>query len=1265
MTAASRTGVHNGWGRWFRRRSGMRLALVLAMAAGSAGLGGTTDPAAAATVRGYADLHAHWFSNFVPGNFGHYRDYAGVYCAARGGTPAPPLADQAACALTGIGWPDLPEFPNFLAADRDQKAYWEWLRRAWYYGQRLAVVHAVYVDGACRNPIAGRQRFQYGDDCGVDKAIDSQIRQIVDFVQWVKDIDPGDPNDHWLEIAYTPDQARQIIADGRMAVILGVEVDDLFGCAKKACTTADVDAGLRHLWGLGVRHVFPIHGIDNGFGGSGFFHEGYGLSLWNYNQPPWFGLRQCPGNDVSFRFWGTLGFGGGVTGNGDDLAAVAALLKAYHPLNVFQPEYYWNNHCNPRGLTTAGEHLVREMMRYGMVLDIDHMSELSFDGVYAVATDSTFQSSIGRSGPYPLVSGHTSFRELLPDHSGAFSYLKHTERNGRVAGEFHKSIDQIQKIAATGGMIAPILTQRAVRSYGGSRSTTPANNCMDSSRTWTQVFQRAVDLMGGTHVGLATDVNGGAPFPAPRYGKDACGAHQADGAWVAAQRAAQLRTPKLVYGVDTLEGKVLDQSVTGNLAFDHNIDGVAHYGMVPDMIADMGRIGVSGADLDVLWSSAEDYIDTWAAMQASYTMDVEVSAPIYHGIASSAPAAFLGSRNCPAGGTLTDPARWWEFTISVTGSTGFPAGSAFTVLDKPLFEGCILDGTATTPIRVAIPIAPKAPLYLGAYDGDWSVRLEHPSVPAVFIDRPVRLEVPRPTVDIAHLADASVVAGACPAWAPEVEASDERSLANAAIYVSTPTHLAQDLEARVTAHTGDFVVSGYQWTAQDPYQPLGSGPQTVAEFCDCGQRLVEVIVDEAAGLEEARIGRVLAAERPEVRVDTTFYDRFGRLMLDPVTAPEAAATVVLQAHSATVAPGLRQCLWRELRWSDPAAADPLGSETAVPAGRLVPQGDGCTATLTLWDPAVDGGSAPWSRLVRGVVMMSDGSQCGPTVFSLASDQRADAGPADFVLDPVRPLKTTIPAGHDEVFTKVKLTVANRSPEGGMAPVRLFATSLDCPESVLVDTPLFDFGDAEYADTAWLAAGERARAELALRLVAEDFPTHGPGTATRCRIHLSAGPAGTDPATQTVDPVANNAVLLEIDVADNNDPDTNDGPDLSVEPAKAHRLAIKRGATRTDAVLKLKVRNRGTTLSTFTVEVATAGCPPGFTTEGVVEEAQLAPGARLKLAIPVAAAALDVTSPDKRSPHRCHVSVAAVDPDDIDPGNDFRTFAVDITDANDR
>jgi hypothetical protein len=49
----------------------------------------------------------------------------------------------------------------------------------------------------------------------------------------------------------------------------------------------------------------------------------------------------------------------------------------------------------------------------------------------------------------------------------------------------------------------------------------------------------------------------------------------------------------------------------GGRDFDFNLDGLAHYGMYPDMIQDMKNIGMAPHHLRPLFLGAEQYISMW------------------------------------------------------------------------------------------------------------------------------------------------------------------------------------------------------------------------------------------------------------------------------------------------------------------------------------------------------------------------------------------------------------------------------------------------------------------------------------------------------------------------------------------------------------------------------------------------------------------------------------------------------------------------------
>ena len=71
-----------------------------------------------------------------------------------------------------------------------------------------------------------------------------------------------------------PTEARKVINQGKLAVVLGVEVSEVLDCEQfngtPKCDAAQIDRELDKLYAAGVRSLFPVHKFDNALGGTKF-----------------------------------------------------------------------------------------------------------------------------------------------------------------------------------------------------------------------------------------------------------------------------------------------------------------------------------------------------------------------------------------------------------------------------------------------------------------------------------------------------------------------------------------------------------------------------------------------------------------------------------------------------------------------------------------------------------------------------------------------------------------------------------------------------------------------------------------------------------------------------------------------------------------------------------------------------------------------------------------------------------------------------------
>lgn len=351
------------------------------------------------------------------------------------------------------GFPDYTHWPKWNDITH-QKMWWSWIKRARDGGQRVMVALATH------NQTLAAATSGPGDGPTDDKgSADVQIDETIRMVDRHKD---------FMEIARSPADLRRIVGAGKLAVVLGVELDAIGNFHKIKPTQAQIAAELDRLRTKGVRYIFPVHLIDNPFGGTAIYENLFNTS--NYREFGSFWSVRCHSNgpypssvplenriqhkvvhqgyDAAIHFVKTVKLG--IDAN-----------RYPSPPPTCSPGV---GHANARGLTPEGEIAIREMMKRGMLIDVDHMSELTMDRAIAIA-----ESIPG--GGYPVVAGHTNIRN-----------------GGAKSSERDITPTQAQRIGRLGGMVG----------LGGE-----GLNALE----YAPRFKRVADLTGN-RAGFGTDLNG-------------------------------------------------------------------------------------------------------------------------------------------------------------------------------------------------------------------------------------------------------------------------------------------------------------------------------------------------------------------------------------------------------------------------------------------------------------------------------------------------------------------------------------------------------------------------------------------------------------------------------------------------------------------------------------------------------------------------------------------------------------------------------------
>jgi microsomal dipeptidase-like Zn-dependent dipeptidase len=322
-------------------------------------------------LEGFADLHVHQmghlgFSGSVVwgGAFGPAADVLGGIPAAmkRGHDRSEALFDgDIAGGLVGLashgedGHPAFASWPSRELAVH-QQMYEDWLHRAYQGGLRLMVMLAVNSEdmfGRGENDLTligtvpmqdARAPGRTGNDM---ESLEWQVREAYRMQDHV-DAKHGGPGRGWYRIVRDPDEAEAAIAGGKLAVILGTELQHLFNCDadRPPCSEATVVAGLDRLEAMGVNHVFPVHHKLNQFGGPSQFNP----------------LTNGP-------------------------------TEACHETEEA---------CSAVGLLPIGKFLIEELTARGMLIDTEHLSWKAFDDAMAIVESRRYPVIASHVGPFDL-----------------------------------------------------------------------------------------------------------------------------------------------------------------------------------------------------------------------------------------------------------------------------------------------------------------------------------------------------------------------------------------------------------------------------------------------------------------------------------------------------------------------------------------------------------------------------------------------------------------------------------------------------------------------------------------------------------------------------------------------------------------------------------------------------------------------------------------------------------------------------------------------
>ena len=509
------------------------------------------------------------------------------------------------------GWPTFSEWPS-RGSLTHHAIYWKWIERAWKSGLRIMLNNLVENATLCK-----LERDANGTpalDCNEMNSARRQVGTLYALQDYI-DAQYGGRGAGFLRIVLSPAEARARIADGKLALVLGMEISNLFNCHvtynplrtqepyqetgsgasenSYGCAMTETGAPneiktqMLEMKGLGVRELITIHEFDNAFGGNGIFNDLFlnlgtrensgGIPATTPSNP--FGSTQTPTGEFwttydcpvenstpgfSGYFWGHSG--GTLLQNLGPPAPLCPFLGQNGRPGGVTACYPAANQCNARWLTPIGLYTYQQIMKNGLIFDVDHLE-------IAMKTQA-LELAEAQNPPYPFVSTHGTFGGMT--NNQAMRVLK----NG---GFLYPGLGNVNQ------MLADMAETRAQSMAAGNTHLFGFGFGTDTDGLSGQEDPRG-KIAGGREVKYPFTLFTGAPFD---------------------------QMPDFAGKTGVVFNQPEERDAAGNgRTWSQDKDGNAHYGMMSDFVEEMRQEG-GVQDMQALFNSAEVYLQTWERTLAS------------------------------------------------------------------------------------------------------------------------------------------------------------------------------------------------------------------------------------------------------------------------------------------------------------------------------------------------------------------------------------------------------------------------------------------------------------------------------------------------------------------------------------------------------------------------------------------------------------------------------------------------------------------------
>jgi len=161
------------------------------------------------------------------------------------------------------GWPKFHHWPNDRSVTHSHY-YYRWIERAYLGGIRIMVSQLVDNEQLCiaqtkSNPAA----WINGNSCNTMDSLHLQAKRHFELQDYI-DAQAGGKGKGFFRIVSSSKQARDVIEDGKLAIVLSADMSSILNCSSsKHCDEQSAEENLKKLHTLGIRSIYSSNKLNS------------------------------------------------------------------------------------------------------------------------------------------------------------------------------------------------------------------------------------------------------------------------------------------------------------------------------------------------------------------------------------------------------------------------------------------------------------------------------------------------------------------------------------------------------------------------------------------------------------------------------------------------------------------------------------------------------------------------------------------------------------------------------------------------------------------------------------------------------------------------------------------------------------------------------------------------------------------------------------------------------------------------------------------